>query len=87
MSRSSARVFFPLLFASLFISVSLVALGQNAQKPLRASQVMALQAGGGLPENVAHDIELRGTLGIYGFVRGNFWLADMKLLTLSPGPV
>lgn len=60
MSRSSARVFFPLVFASLFISVSLVAFGQNAQKPLRASQVMALQAGGGLPENVAHDIELRG---------------------------
>jgi tetratricopeptide (TPR) repeat protein len=47
------------VFASLFISVSLVALGQNAQKPLRASQVMALQAGGGLPENVAQDIELR----------------------------
>jgi tetratricopeptide (TPR) repeat protein len=36
------------------------ALAQKATKPLRASEVMALQAGGALQANIAHDIAVRG---------------------------
>ena len=34
--------------------------GQLAPRPLRASEVMAIQAGGALPENISHDVATRG---------------------------
>jgi hypothetical protein len=36
------------------------ATAQTAPRPLRASEVIAIQAGGALPANVAHDIATRG---------------------------
>jgi len=49
-------------FALVLLSFSLSsgALAQTATKPLRASEVMALEAGGALPANLAHDIAVRG---------------------------
>ncbi len=54
-------------FAVRFSFSTLVLLGlsigvasQTSSKPLRASQVLALQAGGVLPANVAHEIGVRG---------------------------
>ncbi|MGO9086830.1 MAG: tetratricopeptide repeat protein [Candidatus Sulfotelmatobacter sp.] len=73
MSNSASRISFSdrisgLFFSFLFLSFVLLtflflspgAAAQNSPKPLRASQVLALQAGGALPENLAHDIEVRG---------------------------
>ena len=42
----------------LGISFSLAA--QTSSRPLRASEVLALEAGGALPANAAHDIGVRG---------------------------
>jgi len=46
------------VFSFLLLSSGVTA--QTAPRPLRASEVMAIQAGGGLPANVAHDIAKRG---------------------------
>jgi tetratricopeptide (TPR) repeat protein len=60
------RVFSPVIFLILLFSLTLqTSAGQtpaNVQTPraLRASEVMAIQAGGALPGNVAHDIATRG---------------------------
>jgi tetratricopeptide (TPR) repeat protein len=42
------------------LSLSLSAIAQTSLKPLRASEVMALEAGGALQSNIAHDIAVRG---------------------------
>jgi hypothetical protein len=58
MSKSAVR--WPLctfLFAFL-LSFNLVA--QNSPRPLRASEVLAVEAGGALQANIAHDIASRG---------------------------
>jgi tetratricopeptide (TPR) repeat protein len=52
--RWSLSAFFTVL------ALSLGAVAQSAQKPLRASQVLALEAGGALQANVAHDVAARG---------------------------
>lgn len=57
MSRSAFRSLLPLLFAILF---SMGLLAQTVPRPLRASEVMAVQAGGALEANIAHDITARG---------------------------
>jgi len=49
-----------LVLVLLTFTFLLNAAGQNSQRQLRASEVMAIQAGGALPENVAHDIAARG---------------------------
>jgi hypothetical protein len=54
---SSLWLFFLPFFLSLF---TYSALAQMATKPLRASEVMALEAGGALAANIAHDIAVRG---------------------------
>lgn len=46
------------LFSFLFLASDATA--QIPPRPLRASEVMAIQAGGALPTNVAHDIAKRG---------------------------
>jgi tetratricopeptide (TPR) repeat protein len=49
------------LVALVILGLSInVVVAQSSQKPLRASEVMALQAGGVLPENLARDIGKRG---------------------------
>ena len=57
MSRSALRWF---LVALVILGLSLNIVAQTAQRPLRASEVMALQAGGAVPENLARDIGKRG---------------------------
>src|SRR5260370_22014772 len=42
----------------LGLSFSLAA--QTSSRPLRASEVLALEAGGALPANAVHDIRVRG---------------------------
>src|SRR5579859_934931 len=61
MSKSAVRLLsaFPLLFVSLSLNV-LAQTAPAAPKPLRASEVMALEAGGALGANIAHDIAARG---------------------------
>ena len=61
MSRSvvcSFLLLLLLLLLALFFSLNLFA--QPAPRPLRASEVMAVQAGGALEANIAHDINARG---------------------------
>jgi tetratricopeptide (TPR) repeat protein len=63
MSKSVARrcVFTVVLLPVLLsFPLSYSALAQTATKPLRASEVMALEAGGALQANLAHDIAVRG---------------------------
>jgi len=60
------RVSCPVKFMCLLcFTLSLSGVGQSApagdpHRPLRASEVMAIQAGGALPANIAHDISTRG---------------------------
>jgi len=74
MSNSAVRFSFSarripgLCLATLFLSVIVLnllfltpgAAAQDSPKPLRASEVLALQAGGALPANLTHDIGARG---------------------------
>ena len=73
MSKSAARssfasssrflsFFFVLLLSLFTFAISTEAVGQNqsAPKPLRASQLVALEAGGSLQANIAYDIGVRG---------------------------
>lgn len=46
------------LITLLGLSLNLAA--QTSRKPLRASEVIALEAGGAMQENVAHDVATRG---------------------------
>ena len=48
-----------LVILPVLLSLPYSALGQVATKPLRASEVMALQAGGALQANLAHDIAMQ----------------------------
>jgi tetratricopeptide (TPR) repeat protein len=41
-------------------SISLISAAQTSPKPLRASEVMALEVGGAMQANIAHDISERG---------------------------
>lgn len=58
MSKSAVR--WSLLTLVLAILLSLNLMAQTAPRPLRASEVMALEAGGALQANIAHDIASRG---------------------------
>jgi tetratricopeptide (TPR) repeat protein len=57
---SRPAVGWSLLLLVLAILFSLHLLAQTAPRPLRASEVMAVQAGGALEANIAHDITTRG---------------------------
>ena len=57
MPNSTARFLFPAL---VLLGLSIGVASQTSPKPLLASQVLALQAGGVLPANVAHEIGVRG---------------------------
>ncbi|HTS08761.1 MAG TPA: tetratricopeptide repeat protein [Candidatus Eisenbacteria bacterium] len=59
MSRIGVRlpVFVLVLLTSTFLRSAAT---QNSPRPLRASEVMAIEAGGALQENIAHDIATRG---------------------------
>ena len=46
--------------ALVLLGLSVAVVSQTSPKPLRASQVLALEAGGVLPSNVAHEIGVRG---------------------------
>jgi hypothetical protein len=48
------------LSALVLLGLSVSAASQTSPKPLRASEVLALEAGGVLPGSVAHDIAVRG---------------------------
>ncbi|HEV2398364.1 MAG TPA: tetratricopeptide repeat protein [Candidatus Sulfotelmatobacter sp.] len=52
----------------------LSAAAQSSQRALRSTEVMAIQAGGALPENIAHDIATRGL----NFPADEAFLALMK---------
>lgn len=58
MSKSAMR--WSALAPILAIFISLNVMAQSAPRPLRASEVMALEAGGALQGNIAHDIASRG---------------------------
>ncbi|HKH97899.1 MAG TPA: tetratricopeptide repeat protein [Candidatus Sulfotelmatobacter sp.] len=58
MSKCAVRWFASLLILGVVLPLSLAA--QSAPRPLRASEVMALEAGGALQANIAHDIATRG---------------------------
>lgn len=58
MVRSAVRWSVSILLASFLFSLNLVA--QTAPRPLRASEVMALEGGGALQANIAHDVSTRG---------------------------
>src|SRR5437899_7537864 len=63
MSKVCARICVSTVAILTVFSFLLLASDANAQtapRPLRASEVMAILAGGGLPANVAHDIAKRG---------------------------
>jgi len=63
MSKVCARICVSsVALLAVFSSLLLVsdANAQTAPRPLRASEVMAVQAGGALPANLAHDIATRG---------------------------
>ena len=57
MPKHPLRVFMLALFLA---GVSLAAIGQTPPKPMHASELLALVAGGALPENVVHEIARRG---------------------------
>lgn len=57
MSNSAMRWF---LSSLVILGLSLTVVAQNSLKPLRASEVMALAAGGAFQANLAHDITARG---------------------------
>jgi len=57
MPKRPLRVFMLALFLA---GVSLAAIGQTPPKPMHASELLALVAGGALPENVVHEITRRG---------------------------
>ena len=65
MSKGCARIRV-LIVAALLACLSIASAQQTAtnddavKRPLRASEVMAIQAGGALAENIAHDIAARG---------------------------
>ena len=46
--------------AVVFLGLSIGVVSQTPPRPLRASEVLALEAGGVLPANVAHEIGVRG---------------------------
>lgn len=57
MPKSAVRLFFSaLVVLGLFASAA----SQTSPKPLRASEVLALEAGGALLTNIVHDINCRG---------------------------
>lgn len=58
----TSRFVFDLVILPIFLSSFFchTALTQTAPKPLRASEVMALEAGGAFQANIAHDIAVRG---------------------------
>lgn len=58
MLRSAVRWSLSILLASFLFSLNSVA--QTAAMPLRSSEVMALEGGGALQANIAHDISTRG---------------------------
>lgn len=62
------------LFALIILGFSLSIAAQTALKPLRASEVMALEAGGALPANVVHHIAARGL----NFHADDDFLAQLK---------
>jgi tetratricopeptide (TPR) repeat protein len=49
-----------LILVLLTSSFHFTAAAQSSRRPLRASEVMAIEAGGALQENIAHDISTRG---------------------------
>src|SRR5450432_2384289 len=57
MSNSAVR--FSLVVLAVLALVAGAA-SQTASKPMRAIEVMALQAGGALPENIAREVNTRG---------------------------
>lgn len=59
MSICALRPFIAVLITIPFTFLN-HALSQNSPKPLRASEVMAIEAGGALQANIAHDIAVRG---------------------------
>jgi tetratricopeptide (TPR) repeat protein len=59
MSRLGVRISLSFLTFLIFSSINVVA-ETSAPRLLRASEVMAIQAGGALPENIVHDIATRG---------------------------
>ncbi|MGB8062027.1 MAG: tetratricopeptide repeat protein [Candidatus Sulfotelmatobacter sp.] len=58
MLKSAVRCSLLLLVLAILFSLNLLA--QTASRPLRASEVLAVQAGGALEANIAHDITTRG---------------------------
>ena len=56
MLKSALRLTLCLVVTGTFIS----AVAQTSSKPLRASEVLALEAGGALPANIVHHIAVRG---------------------------
>jgi len=46
--------------AVVLLGLSIGVASQTPPRPLRASEVLALEAGGVLPANVAHEIDVRG---------------------------
>ena len=57
MSNSIVRFSFPAL---VLLGLSIGVASQTPPRPLRASEALALEAGGVLPANVAHEIDVRG---------------------------
>ena len=57
MPTSTARFSFSAL---VLLGLSIGVASQTSPKPLRVSEVLALEAGGALPANVAHEIGVRG---------------------------
>ena len=58
MPKFAVRCSLSALITLLGLSLNLAA--QTSPKPLRASEVIALEAGGAMQENVAHDVATRG---------------------------
>jgi hypothetical protein len=57
MPNFAARLSFS---AVVLLGLSIGVASQTPPRPLRASEVLALEAGGVLPANVAHEIDVRG---------------------------
>jgi hypothetical protein len=65
MLRSVGRFSFSVCFRVSFgvvvaLAFSANGLAQTSQKPLRSSEVVALEAGGALQANVVHEVSVRG---------------------------
>ena len=57
MPNSIVHLYFSAL---VLLGLSVSAVSQTSPRPLRASEVLALEVGGALPANVAHNIGARG---------------------------